>query len=44
MPFAVTHVLLSIILVDIYRDYFAAHKHTLYKTIKYIDWVVFSRN
>ena len=26
MPFAVTHVLLTIILVDIYRDYFAKHK------------------
>jgi len=26
MPFAVTHVLLTIILVDLYRDYFAKHK------------------
>lgn len=26
MPFAVTHVLTSIILVDLYRDYFARHK------------------
>ncbi|MEK6948874.1 MAG: metal-dependent hydrolase [Nanoarchaeota archaeon] len=26
MPFAVTHVLASIILVDLYRDYFAKHK------------------
>lgn len=26
MPFAVTHVLLSIIAVDLYRDYFAKHK------------------
>ena len=26
MPFAVTHVLTSIILVDLYRDYFAKHK------------------
>src|SRR3989338_5223222 len=35
MPFAVTHVLSSIILVDLYRDYFAKHKkyftlHTLF--------------
>jgi membrane-bound metal-dependent hydrolase YbcI (DUF457 family) len=35
MPFAVTHVLLTIILVDIYRDYFAKHKkyfslHTIF--------------
>ncbi len=27
MPFAVTHVLLTIILVDLYRDYFTKHKH-----------------
>ena len=26
MPFAVTHVLTAIILVDLYRDYFAKHK------------------
>lgn len=26
MPFAVTHVLLAIIAVDLYRDYFAKHK------------------
>jgi len=26
MPFAVTHVLFSIILVDLYRDYFTKHK------------------
>jgi len=35
MPFAVTHVLLAIILVDLYRDYFAKHKkyftlHTIF--------------
>src|SRR3989338_1126835 len=35
MPFAVTHVLASIILVDLYRDYFTKHKkyftiHTLF--------------
>ncbi|MFH1229698.1 MAG: metal-dependent hydrolase [Candidatus Aenigmatarchaeota archaeon] len=35
MPLAVTHVLLTIILVDLYRDYFAKHKkyftiHTLF--------------
>lgn len=35
MPFAVTHVLFAIILVDLYRDYFAKHKryftlHTLF--------------
>ena len=35
MPFAVTHVLSSIILVDLYRDYFAKHKkyftlHTIF--------------
>ena len=35
MPFAVTHVLASIILVDLYRDYFAKHKkyftlHTIF--------------
>ena len=35
MPFAVTHVLTSIILVDLYRDYFAKHKkyftlHTIF--------------
>lgn len=35
MPFAVTHVLTAIILVDIYRDYFAKHKkyftlHTIF--------------
>lgn len=35
MPFSVTHVLLAIILVDLYRDYFAKHKkyftlHTLF--------------
>jgi membrane-bound metal-dependent hydrolase YbcI (DUF457 family) len=35
MPFAVTHVLLTIILVDLYRDYVAKHKkyftmHTLF--------------
>jgi len=35
MPFAVTHVLLSIIAVDLYRDYFAKHKkyftlHTIF--------------
>jgi len=35
MPFAVTHVLISIILVDLYRDYFAKHKkyftlHTIF--------------
>jgi len=27
MPLAVTHVLLTIILVDLYRDYLAPHKH-----------------
>jgi len=26
MPFAVTHVLLTVILVDLYRDYFTKHK------------------
>jgi hypothetical protein len=26
MPFAVTHVLLTIILVDLFRDYVAKHK------------------
>jgi membrane-bound metal-dependent hydrolase YbcI (DUF457 family) len=26
MPFAVTHVILTIVLVDLYRDYFAKHK------------------
>ena len=35
MPFAVTHVLSNIILVDLYRDYFAKHKkyftlHTIF--------------
>ncbi|HLC47354.1 MAG TPA: metal-dependent hydrolase [Candidatus Nanoarchaeia archaeon] len=35
MPFAVTHVLLTIILLDLYRDYFSKHKryftiHTLF--------------
>jgi len=35
MPFAVTHVLLTIILVDIYRDYFTKHRkfftlHTIF--------------
>jgi len=35
MPFAVTHVLSAIILVDLYRDYFAKHKkyftlHTIF--------------
>jgi len=35
MPFAVTHVLTSIILVDLFRDYFAKHKkyftlHTIF--------------
>jgi len=35
MPFAVTHVLASIILVDLYRDYFTKHKkyftlHTIF--------------
>ena len=35
MPFAVTHVLASIILVDLYRDYFAKHRkyftlHTIF--------------
>jgi len=35
MPFAVTHVLFAIIIVDLYRDYFAKHKkyftlHTLF--------------
>ena len=35
MPLAVTHVILTIILVDLYRDYFAKHKkyftiHTLF--------------
>ena len=35
MPFAVTHVLSSIILVDLYRDYFAKHRkyftlHTIF--------------